>query len=404
MNKRVHQIAAASSAVVLASGIFAGFASIPANAASKKVTIKLWADNNAYKSVVKQFEKNNPNMSVKFQKVGSVDTTKYMQKDSTTAGDVAMLPHDQLGTLVSQGLVLRVSPTYSKQVKKIDVPGAVKGATYKGKMFGYPYGVETQVLYYNKSKLSASDVKTWSGITKKGKLAVNFGEAGANYVWTPLFFTNGDVLFGKNGENAKGTNFGNTKGTQVLKWIQAQKNNPGVVQDNAGALQDLSSGKVDAFLSGPWSKIDAQKALKNNYAVAKYPTISIGGKNKQLQAFLGVKLFIVNKSTKHPAQAAKLASYLTSNAVQKKIFNSIGYVPSAKAVQNSAAVKKDALSKAVTQMSKGATPMPKIPEINNFWTPMDAIFNDTWKGKISQSQMLPKLQAFDKQIAKSNSK
>ncbi|MDN6900184.1 extracellular solute-binding protein [Oenococcus sicerae] len=401
MNKMFLKTTMLLSAATMASSVFAGIIPLSASAASKKVTIKLWADNSAYRSVVKDFEKNNPNINVQFQKVGSTDTIKYIQKDASTVGDVDMTTHDQLGTLVSQGLVLRTSPAYTRQVKKTQVKGAIAGATYKGKMYAYPYGVETQVLYYNKSKLSANDVKNWSTLTKKGKIAVNFGETGANYVWAPLFFTNGDVLFGKNGEQVKGTNFANQKGVDVLKWVQAQKNNAGVVQDNAGALQDLTSGKVDAFLSGPWSKADVQKALKNNYAVAKYPTIDISGKTKQLQAFLGVKIFIVNHSTKHPLQASKLASYLTSDKVQKKIFNQIGYIPSSKKIQKTASVKKDPLAKAVSVMSKTATPMPKITQINNFWTPMDAIFNDTWKGKITQTQMLSKLKTFQSQISKS---
>ncbi|MDR2661344.1 MAG: extracellular solute-binding protein [Lactobacillaceae bacterium] len=400
----IKAVALASAFTFSSSIVVSAIAGISGDAASKKVTLKLWADNSAYKDLVAKFEAKNPNIKIKFQKVGSVDTTPAFQKDASTAGDVAMVPHDQLGGLVSQGLVLRVSPDYQKDTKKTQVKGAVSGATYKGKQYGYPYGVETQVLYYNKSKLSANDVKDWTTLTQKGKIAVNFAEGGANYTWAPAFLTNGVYLFGKNGEQAKGSTFGTKKGVQVLKWVAAQTKNTGVVQDNAGALEDLAAGKVDAFMSGPWSKQDVQKALGDNYAVAVYPKVDFGSGEKQLQAFLGVKLFVVNKSTKHPAEAAKLAAYLTSDESQKTIFNKIGYIPSSQKLSTSSEVKADPLAKAVTKMSTYSTPMPKIPQVNNFWAPMDAIFNDTWKGKIDESQMLPKLKDFDIQVSKSLTK
>ncbi|MDR0899011.1 MAG: extracellular solute-binding protein [Lactobacillaceae bacterium] len=404
MKTNISKIVAAVSAVAMGtSAVVVGVsAPLTASAAGKTVTVKLWADSTEYKKVVKEFQKKNPTIKVKFQKMGSVDTTPALQKDPSTAADVMMVAHDQIGTLVGAKLVNRVSPSYEKNAKKTQVAGAVKGATYKGKMYGYAYGVETQVLYYNKSKLTADDVKSWDTLTSKGKIGVNFAEAGANYVWAPAFLTNGDVLFGKNGEKAKGTNFGNEKGVQVLKWVQAQTKNPGVIQTNAGALEDLSTGNIDAWMSGPWSKADAKKALGDNYAVAVYPKVNFGSGEKDLQAFLGVKLFVVNSATKQNAASQKLATYLTSDKVQKQIFNKVGYVPSSKKVAKSEAVKNDELASAVTKMSKISTPMPKIPEVNNFWTPMDAIFNDTWKGTITEDQMLPKLKAFDKEIATSN--
>ncbi|TAQ97571.1 sugar ABC transporter substrate-binding protein, partial [Lactiplantibacillus plantarum] len=71
---------------------------------------------------------------------------------------------------------------------------------------------------YNKSKLSADDVKTWSSLTSKGKIGTNFAENGANYIFSTLFMSNGDQLYGEHGETLDGTNFNNEKGVQVLQW------------------------------------------------------------------------------------------------------------------------------------------------------------------------------------------
>ncbi|WP_241234549.1 extracellular solute-binding protein, partial [Enterococcus faecalis] len=71
------------------------------------------------------------------------------------------------------------------------------------------------------------------------------------------------------------------------------------------------SGKTDAFLSGPWSKNDVEKALGDKMGAAAYPTIDFGNGEKQMKAFLGVRSFAVNQQTQAPLAAMTLANYLT---------------------------------------------------------------------------------------------
>ena len=59
------------------------------------------------------------------------------------------------------------------------------------------------------------------------------------------------------------------------------KNNPGVIQSNTEALSNLGSGKTDAFLSGPWSKNDVEKALGDKMGpLPAQPLILAMEKNK----------------------------------------------------------------------------------------------------------------------------
>lgn len=156
-------------------------------------------------------------------------------------------------------------------------------------------------------------------------------------------------------------------------------------------------------MSGPWSYNDYKKALGDNLGIAPYPTVDLGSGEKQMQAFLGVKLFGVKQDTKQPLAAMKLAKYLSSDKVQELGFKNSHYIPSSKKVQASQDIQNDALAKAVVDMSKKgySTPMPKSPAMANFWTSSDALFNDTYKGKISDSQMLPKLTTLVKNASKS---
>lgn len=374
------------------------------SASANDKVVKLWVDNKAYKPIVKQFTKDT-GIKVDFKIGQSADAQADLKKDPSAAADVFMFPHDQLGQMVQAGLIYQ-NTKYEKTIEKNQTESAVAGAKYKGKMYGYPYGVETQVLYYNKEKLSANDIKSWDSLTSKGKLTTNLADDGANYKYVPLFMSNGDYLYGKNGESVKGTNFNNDKGVQVLKWIASQKKNKGVIQStDAASLNKMADGKADAYLSGPWDKVALQKELGDKLGVAKYPTVNFGDGDKQMKAFLGVKLFGVNAQTKNALNSMKLANYLSSDKVQQQIFDKLGYVPSSKAVQANDQVQKDDVAAAVIEMAKpeNSVVMPKLPQMVTFWGPSDALINDAYKGKIkSDTDMQSKLDKLVRQSEKSD--
>ncbi|HJF18866.1 MAG TPA: extracellular solute-binding protein [Enterococcus columbae] len=367
--------------------------------------IKLWIDTeqkDTFTKIVKDFEKEYPDVKVDVKVGQSADAKKDVSKDPEKAADVFMLPHDQVGQMAEAGLLYK-NTKYADEVKKNNITSAVEGATWKGDLYAYPYGVETQILYYNKSVLSEEDVKSWTGITTKGKMGTNFAEEGANYIFAPLFMSNGDVLFGKSGEDLKGTDFNNEKGIQVLDWIAKQKSNPGVVQSSsATAIAKLTSGETNAFLSGPWSKNDVKKALGDNMGVAAYPTVDFGNGEVPMKAFLGVKLFGVNQQTKHPLAAMALANYITGEKAQLTLFENHGIIPSNKADQEVQEVQDDAVAKAVLAMSddEHSVVMPKLPEMVSFWPAMDALINDTYKGSIKADQYQAKLDKFVADISK----
>lgn len=380
-------------------------ASSDTNSSQVKGDIKLWVDTEhtaTIKGQVSKFEKANPDVKVKIKTGSSADALKDVSKDPEKAADVFMMPHDQIGQMAEAGLLYPIGKKQVATIKKNNVDSAIQGVTWKNKVYGYPYGIESQVLYYNKSKLSENDVKSWDSLTQKGKLGANFAENGANYTFAPLFMSNGDVLYGENGEDLKGTNFNNQNGVEVLSWIAKQKSNPGVVQTNAAALANLQSGKIDAFLSGPWSKNDVKKALGDKMAVAAYPTVNFGSGEKQMKAFLGVKVYGVNQQTKSPLASMALANYLSNEKTQEIEFKKNGVVPSNKRAQEATNVKTDAVAKSVMAMSDNdhSVVMPKLPEMTTFWPPMDSLINDVYKGKINATQYQAKLDKFVSDNAK----
>lgn len=386
-------------------------ANAPKAEAADTTTIKLWVPTGAkksYQDTVKQFEKENKGIKVKIIESNDSKAQENVKKDPSKAADVFSLPHDQLGQLVESGVIQEIPEQYAEAIEKNDTEQALLGAQYKGKTYAFPFGVESQVLFYNKTKLSEEDVKSYETITSKATFGATFKQMNA-YVTGPLFMSVGDTLFGESGEDPKGTNWGNEAGVSVLKWIAAQKDNSGFVNlDANNVMSKFGDGSVAAIESGPWDYDAAVKAVgAENLGVAVYPKVTIGDKEVQQKAFLGVKLYAVNQApagtdTKRIAASYKLAAALTNAESQKNQFETRNIVPSNKEVQESSDVQNNILAQAVTQMASSSdytVVMPKLSQMSTFWTESAAILSDTYNGKIKESNYLDKLKQFDEDIA-----
>lgn len=382
------------------------------SSSSSDKTIKLWVPTGAkasYEEIVKKFE-DESGYKVNIIESNDSKAQENVKKDPEKAADVFSLPHDQLGQLVESGVIQEIPDDYAKEISEQATEQAIAGAQYNGKTYAFPFGIESQVLFYNKSKLSADDVKNYETITTKATFGDTFKSMNA-YDTAPLFMSVGDNLFGENGETVDGTNWANEAGVSVLKWIADQKNNSGFVNTTAeNTMSKFGDGSVAAIETGPWDLSAAQEAVgKDNLGIAVYPKINIGGKDVQQKAFLGVKLFAVNQApagsdTDRIAASYKLASMLTSEESQENQFTYEGrnIIPSNKAVQKSDKVQSDELAQAVITMASSSdytVVTPKLSQMTTFWTESAALLSDVYNGKIQSSEYLTKLQEFDADLA-----
>lgn len=382
------------------------------SSSSSDKTIKLWVPTGAkasYEEIVKKFE-DESGYKVNIIESNDSKAQENVKKDPEKAADVFSLPHDQLGQLVESGVIQEIPDDYAKEISEQATEQAITGAQYNGKTYAFPFGIESQVLFYNKSKLSADDVKNYETITTKATFGDTFKSMNA-YDTAPLFMSVGDTLFGENGETVDGTNWANEAGVSVLEWIADQKNNSGFVNTTAeNTMSKFGDGSVAAIETGPWDLSAAQEAVgKDNLGIAVYPKINIGGKDVQQKAFLGVKLFAVNQApagsdTDRIAASYKLASMLTSEESQENQFTYEGrnIIPSNKTVQKSDKVQSDELAQAVITMASSSDDTvvtPKLSQMTTFWTESAALLSDVYNGKIQSSEYLTKLQEFDADLA-----
>lgn len=317
-----------------------------------------------------------------------------IKKDPDAAADVFYMPHDQLGQMVESGVIYE-NTLYADKIKEEQTDAAYDSVTYKGAVYGYPYGLESMILYYNKSKLSEEDVKSFDSLTSKGKIGLNLLTAGSSYALLPVFFSNGCVLYGEDGEDPAGSTFNTEQGVQALQWIADLKNNPNVVAANEEILSNLESGVIDAAIAGPWQKNDMMDALGENFACAPYPTIDLGNGPVQQMSFQGVKIIAVNAATQFPLEAMAFADYLSSKEMQEKRYEVIGTLPSNKELLKSEQVTSNEFSTAVAEMIEPdhSVLTPKIPQTVTLWQQSEAIISDAYNGVLkSEDDMMTKLE------------
>ena len=382
-----------------------------ASGSSDKTDVTLWITTDSkkfYTKVLEDFEKDNPDIHVKVVETEDAKAQENVKKDPSYAADVFALPHDQLGQLVDSGVIQEIPEKYVDEIKSAQSETALAGATYKDKVYAFPYGIESQVLYYNKKMLNENQVSSYENITKDATFGANLKAVDA-YKIGPLFMSVGDKLFGDTGEDVKGTDWNNSAGISVLQWIADQKNNSGFINVGDDYISQFENEKIATFESGPWDKEKAIEAVgKDNLGIAVYPKITIGGNEVQQKAFLGVKLYAVNQApangdSKKIAADYKLASYLSSEAVQEAQFKdeTRNIIPSNTTIQEADYVTNDELANAVVTMSGSeySVVMPKIPEMTNFWTASAAVLSDTYNGKIKPDQYQAKLDQLVKDIS-----
>ncbi len=130
----------------------------------------VWEDikkSNGIEDAIKAFEAQYK-VKVKIQEMPYAQQIEKLRLDGPAGigPDVLVIPHDQVGGAVVQGLLseLKVDAKYMDSFTK----PAVDAQTYEGKLYGIPKAVETIVLVYNKDILPKAP-ETFDDLIKVSK-------------------------------------------------------------------------------------------------------------------------------------------------------------------------------------------------------------------------------------------
>jgi arabinogalactan oligomer / maltooligosaccharide transport system substrate-binding protein len=305
-----------------------------------------------------------------------------------TGPDIVTLPHDQIGQVVTEGLIAELK--LDKEVTKKFSQSSIDAQTYDGKVYGLPKSSETPVLIYNKDLMAEApktmdELYTFSKDFTKGE---NFGFLA---LWDNFYFAHG-IIGGMGGyvfNNNNGTldpediglnNKGAVEGTEYIqKWYTEGLFPNGIIGENGGSAMDglFTEGKVAAVMNGPWS-FQPYKDAGINIGVAALPTLPNGD---HVKTFMGVKGWHVSAYSKNQEWAVKFLEFITNDENAKYRFEQTAEVPTNVALLEDSAITGNEGAKAVAEQSQYALPMPNIPEMGQVWDPMAKSLQTVVTGK-----------------------
>jgi maltose/maltodextrin transport system substrate-binding protein len=335
----------------------------------------IWMDadrGRAIEHVVKQFE-DRYGVKVKIESPEDIPANFTMAAQCGKGPDIAMWAHDRIGEWADSGIIAPID--VSEEFRNKFLPKGWEGVTYKQKIWGYPVGLETVTLVYNKklvdgpppnrlSELEALDAKIKQ--EHPGVTSILWDYKSPYYSWG-ILASAGAYIFAKyQGDyDIKNIGVANPGAVKALGKITGLVES-GVLPRSVSysVAEDLmGQGKLAMMISGPW----CWRNLTRNgidFGVAPIPGVD-GNPGKPL---VGVVATYINRSTPNKDLAKEfIQNFLLSEEGERGLDNgkAIG-IPSLTSLYQQVAKQND-LIRQIKSCSDAGEVMPNIPQMNRFW-------------------------------------
>ncbi|MBN3124119.1 extracellular solute-binding protein [Pectobacterium brasiliense] len=377
--------------VIMISLGITGVLSKSALAADKELLV--WEDikkSDGIADAIKAFEKQN-NVKIKVLETPYAQQIEKLRLDGPAGigPDVIVMPHDQVGTAVVQGLIseLKLDQTFLSSFTK----PALEAQTYNGKLYGVPKAVETTVLVYNKDLMPQPPEK-FDDLFTLSKQQRAEGRYGLLAKFDEIYYAYGVIagmggyIFGQNSNgspNVKDIGLDKQATIDAVNYIKKFYADglfpPGIVgETGANAIDSLfTEKKAAAVITGPWA-FQPYKNAGVNYGVAPLPLLPNGEHPRSL---LGVKGYSISTYSKNKELAQKFIEFINQPEYAKVRFQLTGEIPPIAALVDDPLIKDDEKSRAVAIQSGYAVPMPSVPEMQEVWTPANSALQLSVTGK-----------------------
>jgi arabinogalactan oligomer/maltooligosaccharide transport system substrate-binding protein len=380
--------------------------------AAGPVTLTWWDTSNAtneaptYRALVKDFEKANPGIKVKYV---NVPFDQAQNKFDTAAGsqgapDVLRSEVGWTPAFAKKGYFLPLDGTEALAEQGKFQPSLIKQAQYEGKTYGVPLVTDTLALVYNKELLKKAGIsappKTWDELKSdaakvKDKTGVDgyWGSTQAYYAQTFLYGEGTDTVdAGAKKITVNSAPAKKAYGTWLSLFSGKGLHKADTTADAYAHIQDaFTSGKVAMIIQGPWEITNFYKGAafkdKANLGIATVPAGSTG---KAGAPTGGHNLSVYAGSDKAHQQAAlKFVKFMTSAKSQETIALKNSTLPT-RSDAYTAQVKADPGIAGYQAVLSAAQPRPALPEYSSLWGPLDTELPKIAGGKESLDQGLGK--------------
>jgi multiple sugar transport system substrate-binding protein len=287
------------------------------------------------RAMAEAFTKANPDISVNLEFVpyeGLHDKTVLAQ-GSGGGYDVVLFDVIWPAEYASNNVLVDVSAKITDDMKAGVLPGAWTTVQYDGKTYGMPWILDTKYLFYNKEILEKAGIttppKTWAELSAQAKIIQDKGLLKAPIAWswaqaeaaicdytTLVSAYKGEFL--KDGK----PDFQNGGGLEALKYM-VDSYTSGLTNPNSKEFLEEDVRKLfqngDAAFALNWTYMynmaNNPKDSKVAGKVGVVPAPGVEGKS-DVSAVNGSMGLGVTTASKHPDEAWKFVTFMTSQATQ----------------------------------------------------------------------------------------
>ncbi len=364
-------------------------------AKAEPVTLIIWESEGAelafMRAAADKYMETHPDVSFEFQAVGHTDAVQKLELDGPagTAADLFAAPHDKLGQMLAGKLI--VANPNADEVKNNFVDAAGTALSKDGTLWGYPAAIETCALFYNKEFISEAP-KTWEELVNFAKTFNNpaidkyalVWEVAApyyNYMFSSAY---GAQLFGADGNDPAAHNINTPEAVKGLQYFASLKDQ--ILPINADDMTyDFCNGMfVDKktaamYITGPWA-VKSIKEAGINAGVAPLP--SLPEKDVPATSFSGVRGLFVSAFSEKQEAAHDFANFLLTKEMQELRYEMTNTIPARKDIEIA-----DEIYAGILAQAAYAKPMPSLPQMDAYWTSMNAAYRNIWNGADIQTEL-----------------
>jgi arabinogalactan oligomer / maltooligosaccharide transport system substrate-binding protein len=348
-------------------------------AVAAKPTVVVWADKDRASALVKASKSfKDATIKVVIRDFGKIrDDLKTVS--AADAPDVTFGANDWIGELSSNGSIVRLS--LPAAVKAQFTPSTLGLFSYNGALYGVPVQIENIAWIQNTTLMGEACPATMDAAISKFNTLTGVDTpvlVGPDaYHFYPMFSGLGGYVFGTKANGALDADNVGLDNRTFLKNSGAidawQKS--GVFANYAGSYDSAQykNSKAAVWITGPWNA-DVVKGITNfKSKFCAFPTIVPGIASVPLLGGQGALVTKFAKTHGVEAQAKKyVLNFLSGKATQESLSKLAFRAPANKTAKNA-----DPFVNGFAVASKGAVPMPNIPEMGSVW--------DAWSGSWAKS-------------------
>jgi multiple sugar transport system substrate-binding protein len=332
----------------------------------------LGGEGDASKKAVADFEKQNPNIHVNILPLSSKSDDAYQQLtqrfvSGSATPDVITADVIWPATFAKSGWIQPLDKFNPKKSDFFD--GQIQGATYQGKLYGIPWFINAQGLYYRTDLVSQAPSSPQAIVTaakeatqKDPAIKTGFAFAGDKYEGVVTTFL---CIAGGFGGGLDLKHIDSSQNVQALTYMKNLIYQDQVTPQAATSWQEPNleqaymSGQAAFALNWPYVFQEAEASgspVKGKTGWVPFPS------SKSPKAALGGNDLVINAKSKHADAAYKFIQYMADPKTQITRALAAGDPPAVKSAYTDELFSKAPYFKEEQKVFDAVTPRPVTPD------------------------------------------